>query len=63
MMPAASSSAKTSNGSYSTSEQESQFTTEEEQKERDHFQKVVDAFRYYRYLFFVRIVKYYFFEE
>ncbi|XP_067938499.1 carnosine N-methyltransferase-like [Watersipora subatra] len=48
MMSATSSSAKTSNGGYSSGDYESQLTLEEEQKERDHFQKVIDAFRYYR---------------
>jgi len=47
MMNAASKSGSTSNNS--ASEQDSQLTAEEEQKEREHFQKVVDAFRYYRY--------------
>jgi len=32
------------------SEQDSKSTPDDEQKEREHFQKVVDAFRYYRFV-------------
>lgn len=49
MMPVTSSAQKNSN-SNSNSEPDPKFTADEDQKEREHFQKVVDALRYYRWV-------------
>ena len=47
-MPVTSSAPKSSN-SNSNPEPDPKFTPDEDQKEKEHFQKVVDALRYYRW--------------
>ena len=47
-MPVTSSAQKSSN-SNSNPEPDQKFTPDEDQKEKEHFQKVVDALRYYRW--------------
>lgn len=49
-MPVAGASQKSSNNS-SNPDSDPKFTPEDDQKEKEHFQKVVDALRYYRCAF------------